>query len=105
MEQLYTSCLNRAIYKPNPNISLQVKSKPRWFFFVLVLWDLLWLDYKELKRNLKKAQSEPVSCHLKKGHSSENVAIQSRLKLHLFEKGKEMFNIDVKSSQVSQMSF
>lgn len=42
---------------------------------------------------------------MKKGHSSENVPIQSRLKLHLFEKGKELFNIDVESSQMFQMSF
>lgn len=50
-------------------------------------------------------QSKPVSCHIKKGHSSENVPIERRLKLHLFEKEKELFNIDVDSSQVSQMSF
>jgi len=48
MEQLHISCLNKAIYRPNPNTTLQVSQNPDNDFLVLALWDLVWLDYEEV---------------------------------------------------------
>lgn len=75
MGQLYTSCLNKAIYRSDPNTNLQVSQNPDNDLSVSVLWDLVWLDYEEVwaeKIEIEKGknhQDKLIFYHLEKGDS------------------------------------
>lgn len=75
MEQLHISGLNKAVYRPNPKTNLQVSKNPDNDFFVLVVWDLVWLHNEEVwvekteaeKKREKSTKINESFYHLDKG--------------------------------------